>query len=418
MSPRAEQLRPYCPRGLVETFDAWHAEQIKGNGYRLPNPYRGVMRRQELNSRTAGHYDMEAALSDMDDDGIAASVVFHGSQNEEPFPFGTTGVVDVRSNLNDVQLTLTGMRMYNTWLADACSIERERHIGLAHIPLWDVELAVREATWARQAGLGGINWPAPKPWASEYDHPVWEPFWSTCEDLGLALYTHSGAVVQGHLAEDQQTATPQSFPLIVIEGAGWPARRGVGRMIFGGAFERHPGLKVILVEQPGVWWYHVLYELDAAWRTGTPELYEIVPRPPSEYCVDQVFVGASFLSHFEAETAIEGGYAANYMWGSDYPHREGTWAFTESPDEASRTRLALHATFTGLDAVMVKGMLGANAVRVLDLDGEALQRVADRINAPAVESLTAPLSIAEQRRIEMYRDRNEDFSMAFREYGE
>jgi predicted TIM-barrel fold metal-dependent hydrolase len=213
-------------------------------------------------------------------------------------------------------------------------------------------------------------------------------------------------------------STPQSFPLIVMEGAGWPARRGLARMIFGGVFERHPKLKALLVEQPGNWWESALYEFDAAWRAGTPEFFAIVPRLPSEYCASNVFVGASFVSHFEAETAIAHGYSSNYMWGSDYPHREGTWGYRETADEPSRTKLALRATFTGLEPQAVGEILSANAVRELELDGSTLQKVADRIQSPSVTSLVEPLTADEQRRIDTYRDHNQDFTLAFRVYGE
>ena len=58
---------------------------------------RGRPRRRGLRPRPAsprtrtsaptGHFDMHARLRDMDRDGIAAEVIFHGSQNFEPIPF-------------------------------------------------------------------------------------------------------------------------------------------------------------------------------------------------------------------------------------------------------------------------------------------------------------------------------------------
>ena len=40
-------------------------------------------------SQTPGHYDMHARLRDLDNDGVAAEVMFHDSQNGEPIPFQT-----------------------------------------------------------------------------------------------------------------------------------------------------------------------------------------------------------------------------------------------------------------------------------------------------------------------------------------
>jgi hypothetical protein len=55
------------------------------------------------------------------------------------------------------------------------------------------------------------------------------------------------------------------------------------------------------------------------------ELGSHVPRPPSEYCRANVSLGGSFLARFEAEDAIAHDYVPNMLWGSDYPHMEGTW---------------------------------------------------------------------------------------------
>jgi len=106
--------------------------------------HEGADRRLELNSRTKGHYDMTARLHDMDDDGIAAAVIFHGSQSAELFPFGSNGVFDYRSTLKDRELTNIGIRMYNRWLADACTLEPARHIGLAHVLIRDPQATPAE----------------------------------------------------------------------------------------------------------------------------------------------------------------------------------------------------------------------------------------------------------------------------------
>ena len=58
------------------------------------------------------------------------------------------------------------------------------------------------------------------------------------------------------------------------------------------------------------------------------------------------------------------------MFGTDYPHVEGTW-----PNTASRLR----HTFGGLPEAEVRGMLGENAAALYGFDLEALRPTAQRL---------------------------------------
>ena len=141
------------------------------------------------NRWTAGHHDGAARRADLDAEGIAAEVIFHGSQNDQPVPFQTSmlGAPD------DPDLAAAGIHMYNRWLADLCAQAPARHAGLAHLPLWDLDRSVEELRWAHDVGLKGINFPAPRPWLPPYNDPLWEPLWAEAEALGMPLTTHSGA---------------------------------------------------------------------------------------------------------------------------------------------------------------------------------------------------------------------------------
>ena len=88
-----EDLREYCPAKHVADFD----EAVSGNAGALvalgkafevetdPDTDHGNTFRR--NWQTEGHHDITARLRDMDYDGIAAEVIFHGSQNGEIIPF-------------------------------------------------------------------------------------------------------------------------------------------------------------------------------------------------------------------------------------------------------------------------------------------------------------------------------------------
>ena len=53
------------------------------------------------------------------------------------------------------------------------------------------------------------------------------------------------------------------------------------------------------------------------------------------------------------------------MWGSDYPHRESSYPFSNE---------ALRLSFAGIDPVEVQQMLGGNAARLFGFDMDTPQR--------------------------------------------
>ncbi len=60
------------------------------------------------------------------------------------------------------------------------------------------------------------------------------------------------------------------------------------------------------------------------------------------------------------------------MWGSDYPHYEGTW---------HHTREKLHAAFGGVPEAEVRLMVGENALRCYSyaFDREKLAPISERV---------------------------------------
>ena len=178
---------------------------------------------------------------------------------------------------------------------------------------------------------------------------------------------------------------------MIYESGGWLGRRAVWWLIHGRVFERHPDLRLVVTEQYEGWFIPTLRELDSVYaRFGRTLSGDQLPRLPSEYGMANVFVGASFMSGDMAEEAWREGYATNVIWGSDYPHVEGTFQHLDDADAEPITRLALRHTLSRVPREAALLMAGLNGVRVYGLDGDELQRVAARIGAPTAAELSTP----------------------------
>ena len=69
------------------------------------------------------------------------------------------------------------------------------------------------------------------------------------------------------------------------------------------------------------------------------------------------------------------------MWGSDYPHLEGTWPNTMD---------ALQVTFAGYPEDEAREILGGNAARVYGFDEALMQKTAERIGPDLSEIISGP----------------------------
>lgn len=400
-----KQLRPHCPKDYLERFDEFaralrYAREGGGRpadvpALDVPEHIRSVMATPRLPSspdpkvrarETArqgawtcpGQQDPHVRLRDMDSDGVAADVIFAGGQNGEVLPFLSWGGFDQGPSGVDVELRAMGAHIYNSWLAEFVSVAPERHVGAMQVAITDVAGAVREIEWGRAAGLGAVNLPAPQRDFAAHNDPSYEPFWSACEALELPLMTHVGA------GDTPLGANGPMGRAMVQSEQHFLGRRALWQLVFSGVFERHPGLKLVFVEQRQEWVPGTLRHLDSVYEhvlSSTPDVRRELPRRPSEYWATNCFIAGSFMAPFEAARRHEVGIH-NLMWGTDYPHAEGTWP---------NTMLALRNTFAGIPEEDTRLILGENAVRVFGLDHAALRAVADRIG-PTPEQLGKPLA--------------------------
>jgi predicted TIM-barrel fold metal-dependent hydrolase len=309
-----------------------------------------------------GEFDMGVRKRELDADGIAGEVIF-----PQMAPFGA-GLLQYRFAVTPEQ-SFAGCQAYNRWLADFCSADPGRHAGVALVDVEDIGATVREVRAAKEMGLwGGVLLPTSTGAHPFYHHPRYEPLWAACEELELPLQSHSGwSPDYGDVA---------SATAMYITEVDMFAQRPFAALVWSGAFERHPRLKYILTETGVGWVVEKLRVLE--FKADNPIFKHFTKRlslSPAGYFARQCFLGASFMPFHEGQFRDSIG-VDKLMWGSDYPHLEGTWP---------NTLKALRETFSTYPEEEVRAMLGENAARVYGFDADALQRVADEIGPTLAE---------------------------------
>ena len=316
----------------------------------------------------SGAWDHDERVKVLDGDGIAGEVIFPDGITEMNMPPFGAGLSLPTENI-DPELQWAGARAHNRWLAEFCQMAPERRAGVAITPvLWDVETAVQEIRWAKENGLTGILIPSRWGKLDAYHHPKYEPIWAACEELGMVVHLHSGS------APMEDYGDHQGMMGIYITEVVWWSVRPLWFLIWGGVFERHPGLKLAITESTSIWVPEALQLMDQRYSethysSKLGDYRSHLSLKPSEYFWRNVFLGASCMPRREVELRHEIGLA-NIMWGSDYPHPEGSWPYTRSQ---------MVESFHGVPKDELAAMLGGNAVELYGFDAEKLAPLVARI---------------------------------------
>jgi predicted TIM-barrel fold metal-dependent hydrolase len=365
-----EQYRAYLASEWLDEFDAWRGE--------YSNPFRDLQ--DDGRSR---NWDDERRIRDLEQDGQVAEVTF---PNTVP-PFFPTGVVIARAprDAEDYRRRWAGLQAHNRWLADWCARHPARRAGIGQIFLDDVDRAIAEVEWMHDHGLrGGVLIPGipddadiPPYYSDHYDR-----LWAVCEERGIVLNHHTTGTGLPDYGK-----YPSSTLQWMIETS-WYAHRPLWQILMSGTFDRFPNLKLVLTEQGCDWIPGMLRQLDMfhlqmqSGRIGEMNLANdmLLPLKPSEYFERNVWVGASFPGIREAGVLRKLGLH-KVMWGSDYPHNEGT---------APHSLASLRRSFHDWDPDDLRQIFSRTAAEVYGFDLDTLDPIAATCG-PTVEEVATPI---------------------------
>ncbi|MHB1923254.1 MAG: amidohydrolase family protein [Acidimicrobiales bacterium] len=362
--------REYLDPRFHEDFDAWRG--------RYKNPFKDLG-----DTRRYRNWDNEMRNGQQEEDGIVGEVIF---PNTVPPFFPSFVLFAPPPGPEDYDHRLAGIRAHNRWLVDFCADFPDRRAGIGQIFLNDIDDAIEDVKWIKEHGLrGGLllpNVPPDVKWVKPLYDPAYDRLWEVIQDLEVPINVHGG------------TGAPNygDYPfamLFYINEVGFYSQRPLVHFVLGGVFERFPRLKFVITETGCAWVPPLLARLDKTIdqirRTGqTGEIRygdeHKLNRLATEYFADCVWMGVSQPGPEDAAVRAQIG-ADRFMWGSDYPHDEGTYPFS---------REHLRQVFPGVGPDEMARILGENCARLYGFDLEKLAPLAARFG-PTVEELARPL---------------------------
>jgi predicted TIM-barrel fold metal-dependent hydrolase len=279
----------------------------------------------------AGKPDLR--LQDLDRDGLRASVIY--------------GPLSLGFPIEDPALQHACYAAWNDWAVEEFNAAApDRLCVLAFLPSHSPESAAAELERCAAIGHRGAI-------ISVFDvdvgDPAWDRLWAAAAQTGLPISFHirggTSAKLSYRIGKWQSAAFASLLPMQLDEP--------LATMMFCGALERHPGMKLVLAESGIGWLPYFLARMDLEWRALRDKLDYATEAPPSDLFRRQVMatfeedaLGAQLLPLLGADSC---------MWASDYPHTDSTFP---------HSRQVIEETLGSLPASDRRKVTAANCARL------------------------------------------------------
>jgi predicted TIM-barrel fold metal-dependent hydrolase len=310
----------------------------------------------------SGARDPVARLRDLWRDGTVADVIY---------PTATLSLMGLR----DATLQGACFRVYNDWIADYCSVDRERLAGLGVLPCWNIDAAVTELQRCVDLGLrGAAIWTSPPEEESFFDER-YEPLWAAAAEARMPISLHTLA---GNRASREIAGYGKSVESTFFFGftTRLELQRSLCELIVSGVFERHSGLRVVAAEGGIEYAATLERRLDGGHAKSWGHLSHELSMKPSKYFRRNVFL--TYISDPVGLNNIRFTGSSHFLWSGDYPHDASTW-----PNSEQKLRAECEAA--GLDDTAIEALTCTNTAELYGFD---LAVVAEP--SPTIEATVSP----------------------------
>ena len=282
---------------------------------------------EEFRSRAEAFGNRDLRLALMDEQGIDKALMFPAAAHDIEYEFA-----------DRIDALYANIRAFNRWMHEEVGFIAEGRMWLPpYISFADPECAVQELERVMAQGANVIQTKSGHAHGGRDDpfggrslaDPVFDRFWSICNEAGVRLAVHLGGTdYQKYGADWSEDPEAVFYDFDAFQWVNYwgdrPAMELTSALVLQNFFGRFPNMKVCLSEQGTVWVPYTIRKMDHAFLLGRKATFSEtggLDRRPSEIFREH-FVVAPFpeenVQRVVAEVGIE-----PIVFGSDFPHGEG-----------------------------------------------------------------------------------------------
>ena len=297
-----------------------HARRLHADpDYRADDEAQIMIRK---NWRATGSFIAEDRVTALDHMGFASQLVF-------PTLFNT--MLEELEHGDDLELTYETAAAANRAQVAFCDVD-PRLLPVAYVPLADIDRARTCAEEALAAGARALLIPNRCPRHHAPSHIGFDPIWALAQEAKRPVLMHVATPELVMPPQHRNNGLPpepdfhgggENFRSVSYMAIASAPMQALSMLIFDGVLERHPRLKVGIIELGAVWVPGFMRQLEAgfeAFARHEDRLKRLSLRP-AEYVRRQVRV-----TPYPTEPTrwiIDQAGAEICMFSSDYPHVEG-----------------------------------------------------------------------------------------------
>jgi predicted TIM-barrel fold metal-dependent hydrolase len=302
-----------------------------------------------------GSYMVKPRLEEMDELGIWAQICFQNG--------GLTQGGSLVA-LNDPDLAMTIIRIFNDACADRMKESNGRINCMASLPYWDKALMLKETRRVLDLGIKGVVMPdRPERLSEGYlgedgkVSPFWEEFFDICNATGTPLNFHinssldTSSAVWDHLGFDQKLPITAMLHTLGVTAT-------MSNFMVSGILDKYENLKIGLIESGIGWVPFVLEMLDHQFAEFRTIENRGLKRRPKEYFAKNFWVSFWFET-YAPQHMLEQIGLDRVMFETDFPHPTSLYPGVQEK---------LVESVGGYDYETRKRILERNAVELFNLE--------------------------------------------------